>query len=72
VFATQGGGLVREVAPNKYIFVEDSGIPGCGVGDYKPDEWDIIPANDQAVELLAEEYYSPTDTLAEILEGMHD
>lgn len=48
VWGTQGGGLVREVGVNKYIFVEKPNIPGLDVGDYMPEEWGIIPANSHA------------------------
>ena len=47
VWATQGGGLVREVN-GTYIFVEKSDCPGLDVGDEMPVEWGIIPANSYA------------------------
>ncbi len=50
VFGTQGGGLVQEVAPNLYKFVEKPDCPGLDVGDFMPKEWDIITANRQARE----------------------
>lgn len=70
VFGTQGGGLVREIKINggyKYIFVEapPQGM-GLGIGDFMPEEWDIIPANRQAREALDEEnihIVSPEDHL---------
>jgi len=59
VWGTQGGGLVREVShnPYRYVFVEapPQGM-GLGVGDFMPEEWDIIPANRQAREAIEEEY----------------
>ena len=59
VFGTQGGGLVREIKTDKgygYIFVEapPEGM-GLGVGDFMPEQWDIIPANRQAREVISEE-----------------
>ncbi len=47
VWATQGGGLVREIS-EKYYFVEKPDCPGLDVGDEMPAEWDMIPANDLA------------------------
>ncbi|OHB14468.1 MAG: hypothetical protein A2431_00395 [Candidatus Zambryskibacteria bacterium RIFOXYC1_FULL_39_10] len=51
VWATQGGGLVQQTAPNIFVFVEapPEGF-GLNVGDAMPKEWDIIPANRQADE----------------------
>ena len=48
VWGTQGGGLVREVNPGQFIFVEKPDCPGLDVGDLMPDQWGIIPANDKA------------------------
>jgi hypothetical protein len=48
VWATQGGGLVREAGkenPDTYIFVTDPGVEGLTVGSVMPDEWSIVPAN---------------------------
>ncbi len=51
VFATQGGGLARQVGDSDtFIFVEASDCPGLGVGDFVPKEWDLIPANRAASE----------------------
>lgn len=47
VWATQGGGLVRDVR-GTYIFVEQPDCPGLNVGDEMPEEWGIIPANNLA------------------------
>ncbi len=47
VYGTQGGGLVRSVGQT-YIFVEKPDCPGLDVGDEMPEEWGIIPANEQA------------------------
>lgn len=58
VWGTQGGGLVREVAPNKYIFVEKPDCPGLDIGDFMPEEWGIIPANRPAREQVREEEFS--------------
>lgn len=55
VFGTQGGGLVREVSPNKFIFVEKPNCPGLDVGDFMPDEWDYQPANRVAREQISNE-----------------
>ena len=61
VFGTQGGGLVRELKTNsgyKYIFVEapPQGM-GLGIGDFMPEQWDIIPANKQAREAIKEDQF---------------
>lgn len=52
VWATQGGGLVREVN-STYIFVESPHVPGLDVGDEMPKQWGLIPANDEAMEEMA-------------------
>lgn len=60
VFATQGGGLVREVKTDKgfiYIFVEAPDCPGLGVGDFMPEEWGIVAANRQAREEIDEDQF---------------
>lgn len=61
VFGTQGGGLVRQVARNTYIFVEKPECPGLDIGDYMPEEWGIIAANRQATELIEEEQFGDKD-----------
>lgn len=68
VWATQGGGLVQEVTPNVFIFVEapPEGF-GLGIGDFMPKEWDYLPANKLAQEALTQEREDLTD---EIIEGM--
>ena len=55
VWGTQDGGLVQEVAPNVFVFVEKPNCPGLEVGDFMPKEWDYQPANTLAIELLREE-----------------
>ena len=57
VFGTQGGGLVREVSqsPFIYVFVEKPDHHGLDVGDTMPNEWDIIPANQAAIDLIGHE-----------------
>ncbi len=60
VFGTQGGGLVREVSQNPFVygFVEaPEGCPSLQVGDTMPSEWDIAPANQAARDLLYEEQF---------------
>lgn len=48
VYATQGGGLVREVK-GSYIFVEPPpDFPGLTVGSEMHKEWGLIPANELA------------------------
>ncbi len=45
VYATQGGGLAREVAIDKYVFVEAP--PDCfglRVGEEVPTDWDTVLA----------------------------
>lgn len=49
VYATQGGGLVREIDGN-FFFVENPFIEGFGVGDKMPSGWTLIPANKLADE----------------------
>jgi hypothetical protein len=46
VWATQGGGLVRETG-GIFIFIEPPEW-GFQVGDEMPEEWGIAPANDAA------------------------
>ena len=57
VFATQGGGLVREVG-EVCIFVEapPEGV-GLTVGDIMPKEWGIVAANDAARRQLDDELW---------------
>lgn len=68
VFASQGGGLVREVSKNpyRYIFVEKPDCPGLDVGDYMPDEWDIVPANQAARDLVNREQFDDLDLLVQV------
>lgn len=47
VWATQGGGLVREFN-GTYVFVEAPDVSGLDVGDVLPSEWGLVPANDLA------------------------
>jgi len=61
VWATQGGGLVREVG-DVYIFVEKPNCPGLDVGDIIPEEWSIVPANDLARDEMDEaDEWGPDD-----------
>jgi hypothetical protein len=55
VFATQGGGLVQEVAPDVYTFVEAPNCPGLNVGDSMPKEWGIIAVNTLAQRQVEED-----------------
>ncbi len=56
VWATQGGGLIREVN-GKNIFIEKPDCPGLDVGDEIPEEWGTVPANYLAREQMeAEEF----------------
>ena len=48
VWATQGGGLVREGPDGTMTFIETPDCPGLEVGDTMPEEWGIIPANNLA------------------------
>ncbi|MDO8590191.1 MAG: hypothetical protein Q7R69_02870 [bacterium] len=48
IYGTQGGGLARKVGET-YIFVTKPDCPGLGIGDDVPREWDLVPANAQAV-----------------------
>jgi hypothetical protein len=60
VFGTQGGGLVREIKTTegyKYIFVEKPDCPGLDVGDFMPEQWGIIAANQQALDAIDEEQF---------------
>lgn len=61
VWGTQGGGLVREVSPNRYIFVEAPDCPGLGVGDYMPEMWGVEPANDLARGVVEREEWDDDD-----------
>ncbi|MBI4155793.1 MAG: hypothetical protein HY507_01000 [Candidatus Zambryskibacteria bacterium] len=71
VFGTQGGGLVREVSPNKFIFVEKPDCPGLDVGDFMPEEWDYQPANHAAREVLDQEALDGFDLAAELTKIVH-
>ena len=57
VFGTQGGGLVREVTPSHYVFVEKPDCPGLDVGDDMPKEWGIAAANNAAIQLIEDEQF---------------
>lgn len=48
VWGTQGGGLVRRVGRDSYVFVEQPDCPGLDVGDTMPKKWAIVPANELA------------------------
>lgn len=64
VFGTQGGGLVREIKTGKgytYIFVEKPDCPGLDVGDTMPEQWDLIPANQQARDAINDEQFGEDD-----------
>ena len=61
VYGTQGGGLVREVAPNLFEFVEKPNCPGLEVGDFMPEEWSIVPANQHAREVLDQEMFEDSE-----------
>lgn len=47
VYSTQGGGLVRFVG-NHAVFIVAPPWGSLGIGDYMPEEWDVIPDNDLA------------------------
>ena len=61
VFGTQGGGLVREVSPCIYVFVEKPRHSSLDVGDTMPKEWDIIPANQAARDLVGHQQWMDSD-----------
>jgi hypothetical protein len=65
VFAAQGGGLVREVEianrTYEYFFVEVPEGFMFAVGDKMPTEWDIVPANGAAQELISREQFDELD-----------
>jgi hypothetical protein len=51
VYVTQGGGLVKRIGPDVYVFVEPPPhFDGLKEGDILPDGWIIVPANDAARE----------------------
>jgi len=58
VWATQGGGLVREVN-GTFIFVTKPDHHDLGVGDEMPNEWGIEPANQLARETLPGNPFNP-------------
>lgn len=66
VFGTQGGGLVREVGPNHYVFVEKPDCPGLDVGDVMPEEWGIAAANNAAVRLIEDEQFDDEMSLIDL------
>lgn len=55
VWATQGGGLVRE-SGSGFVFIEKPDCLGLDVGDTMPDEWGLVPANDLASTETDEEW----------------
>lgn len=63
VFGTQGGGLVREVSQSPFIhvFVEKPDCSGLDIGDTMPKEWDIVPANQAARDLVDHEQWMDSD-----------
>lgn len=64
VFATQGGGLVQEVAKGVYQFIEaPDPCTGLKVGDFKPDMWGIVAANKRAQEEVEGEMDEVMDML---------
>ena len=73
VFGTQGGGLVREVGRNQYIFVEapPAGM-GLGIGDHMPEQWGIIAANDAAFRMIDEEQFGADDHLVSAEDHLFD
>ena len=58
VWGTQGGGLVQEVTPNVFVFVEAPDCPGLEIGDTMPKEWSYAPANKLAQQVIDEEMFS--------------
>ncbi len=50
VWATQGGGLVREAGQSGVCHFVEAPEPGMNlsVGDTMPSEWSIVPANNAA------------------------
>ena len=71
VWGTQGGGLVREIGRDRYIFVEKPDCPGLDVGDYMPEEWGIIPANQSAKDSIDQEVVDELcDDESRYLEGV--
>ena len=64
VFGTQGGGLVREVSQGPfifYVFVEKPNHSGLDVGDTMPKDWDIIPLNQAACDLVGHQQWMDSD-----------
>lgn len=61
VFATQGGGLVREIDTKEgcqYIFVEASpDFPELPVGSFMPEQWGVHPANQRAINVIFDEQF---------------
>lgn len=76
VFVTQGGGLVREISQNPYVyvFVEKPDCPGLDVGETMPKEWDIVPANQAARNLIADEQFGSSDPFVDHgeFDGLND
>ncbi len=72
IFRTQGGGLVREVAPNHYIFVEKPDCSGLDVGDDMPEQWGVHPANDAAMRVVDEEQFGADDHLVSAEDHLFD
>ena len=59
VFWSQGEALVEEVSRNPFVYRFLEPVPSCGfnVGDIMPSQWDIIPANKAARDLLEREQF---------------
>lgn len=64
VVYTQGGGYAR-LCKSNVIFVTDPDCPGLKVGDEVPEEWDFIPANTLAREILEGSKHGEVNTLIE-------
>ena len=67
VYGTQGGGLVREIVPGNFIFIEEPTGSGLKVGDKMPTEWGIAPANERACQQMDEDLNGPPFGISEAL-----
>ncbi len=70
VFATQGGGLARRLDKSEtFVFVESpEDFPELKEGDSVPAEWDLVPVNAEAQQLVSKDQFG--DGMIELPIGM--
>jgi hypothetical protein len=48
IFSTYHNGFVRRVG-DRFFFIEKPNFPGIEVGDELPDDWELVPANEETL-----------------------